>query len=331
MAISIPNETCSISYEPGVLRKSKMYAGLEHATGPCFFLTYAGSDRDDAGLVPKSLLNMQRLASPYYWRTENTGGMTMPDFTGAAGPMTSAGVTGFTNTAGTGAPEMWCVLSVETSGCGFLPDKRPKILFERHKLHALAGGIFDVSHPDISQPTAGGYGQGGANQYNRLAEAISLDRQSALKSASWGIGQIMGMNFQQAGFADVESMVTAMQASEDAQLLAMARFLVTNHLAAPLAGHQWVNFALGYNGSNYAANNYDGLLSQFYGHFSTGLLPDLTIRLAQVGLTYKNFDPKGIDGVMGNGTRSAIMRFQAANGMEQTGAIGDALLQALFS
>jgi N-acetylmuramidase len=105
----------------------------------------------------------------------------MPDFTGAANPLTSAGVTGFSNLTGAGATEMWCVLSVETSGCGFLPDKRPQILFERHKFHALTGGRFDLSHPDISQPTARGYGLGGANQYNRLAEAISLERQAALK------------------------------------------------------------------------------------------------------------------------------------------------------
>jgi len=255
----------------------------------------------------------------------------MPEFTDAAGPLTSAGVTDFTKMAGTSAPEMWSVLSVETSGCGFLPDKRPKILFERHKFHALTGGRFDVSHPDISQPTAGGYGQGGANQYNRLAEAIPLDRESALKSASWGIGQIMGMNFQQAGFADVESMVAAMQVSEDAQLSAMASFLVANHLAAPLAAHQWTNFALGYNGPNYAANNYDGLLHQFFGHFSAGPLPDVTIRSVQVGLTYKGFNPNGIDGVMGKATRTAVTQFQGANGMVQTGVIDNALLQALFS
>jgi peptidoglycan hydrolase-like protein with peptidoglycan-binding domain len=39
--------------------------------------------------------------------------------------------------------------------------------------------------------------------------------------------------------------------------------------------------------------------------------------------------PKGIDGVMGDGTRSAIMAFRAANGMEQTGVIDDAFLQAV--
>lgn len=254
----------------------------------------------------------------------------MPDFTGLASPLTTAGIASFSDLVSTGAPELWCVLSVETSGCGFLADKRPKILFERHKFHAFTGGRFDVSHPDISQPTAGGYGEGGANQYNRLAEAIDLDRESALKSASWGIGQIMGMNFQQADFANAEAMVGAMQISEDAQLSAMASFLVANHLAAPLAAHDWAGFARGYNGPSYAGNNYDGLLHQFYTRFSMGPLPDLTIRKAQIGLTYRGFDPKGIDGLMGNGTRSAIKRFQAANGMTQTGEIDDALLQALF-
>jgi hypothetical protein len=255
--------------------------------------------------------------------------MVMPDFTGAAGPLTPVGVDDFTKLTGAGAPEMWSVLSVETSGCGFLPDRRPKILFERHKFHALTKGAYDLSHPDISQPTAGGYGLSGANQYNRLAEALALDRESALKSASWGIGQIMGMNFQQAGFTDVETMVTAMQESEDAQLAAMACFLHANRLANPLVEHEWTSFALGYNGANYASNNYDGLLRQFYGHFSTGPLPDLTIREVQVLLTYNGIDPKGIDGVLGKGTQAAILQFQARNGINQTGQIDDALVRAL--
>jgi hypothetical protein len=89
----------------------------------------------------------------------------------------------------------------------------------------LTGGLYDASHPDISAPSEGGYGAGGANQYNRLAEAVTLDRQSALKSASWGLGQVLGLNYTSAGFADVEAMVAAMVVSEDNQLAAMAAFL----------------------------------------------------------------------------------------------------------
>lgn len=32
----------------------------------------------------------------------------------------------------THAAEMWTPVAVETAGCGFLPDRRPVILFERH-------------------------------------------------------------------------------------------------------------------------------------------------------------------------------------------------------
>src|SRR5437588_6623265 len=123
---------------------------------------------------------------------------------------------------GVHAPEIWTVLGVETSGCGFLPDRRPQILFERHIFHRLTNGQYDDAQ--ISDPTPGGYGAYGAHQYDRLALAITRDRSAALQSASWGIGQIMGMNYRLAGFNNVEDMVTAMCASEDQQLGAFATF-----------------------------------------------------------------------------------------------------------
>jgi hypothetical protein len=35
------------------------------------------------------------------------------------------------------AAELWAVLTVETRGCGFLADRRPLILFERHYISRL--------------------------------------------------------------------------------------------------------------------------------------------------------------------------------------------------
>jgi len=72
-----------------------------------------------------------------------------------------------------------------------------------------------------------------------LAEAIAKDQTAALQSASWGIGQIMGMNYRQAGFANVEDMVAAMSASEDNQLPAMGSFLASTGLQSPLQNHDW--------------------------------------------------------------------------------------------
>ena len=253
----------------------------------------------------------------------------MPDFTGAASALTDAGLAAFMDATSTAAADLWAVLAVETSGCGFLPDKRPKILFERHKFHAMTGGLYDQSHPDISAPSAGGYGLGGANQYNRLAKAVALDRDSALKSASWGIGQVMGQNHAEAGFADVETMVAAMVDSEDGQLAAMAAFLNATHLAAPLSQNDWIAFALGYNGPDYASNNYDGLLRQFHGRFTTGPLPEVSVRTVQVSLMYLGYETRGVDGLMGPGTQAAIQRFQRDNAMSESGTVDGALLSML--
>jgi hypothetical protein len=95
---------------------------------------------------------------------------------------------------GVKAAEIWAVLTVETMGSGFLPDRRPQILFERHIFRRETDGAFDATAPEVSSPAAGGYGALGAHQYDRLGQAIRLDRQAALRSTSWGIGQVMGFN-----------------------------------------------------------------------------------------------------------------------------------------
>ncbi|NJM92326.1 MAG: N-acetylmuramidase family protein [Rhodospirillaceae bacterium] len=74
-----------------------------------------------------------------------------------------------------------------------MPNRRPKILFERHIFHQRTNGKFDATHPDISHPKWGEYGKASA-QYDRLGRAMALDRQAALESASWGLPQVMGFN-----------------------------------------------------------------------------------------------------------------------------------------
>ena len=253
----------------------------------------------------------------------------MPDFAAQGTPLTEEGMTTASTSLGVGKPELWSVMSVETSGCGFLSDRRPKILFERHVFHRLTGGKFDADDPDISQPTPGGYGLGGSHQYDRLAAAIAFDRSAALQSASWGLGQVLGENFQAAGFANVEAMVQSMVASEDDQFEAMAAFMKFNGLDHPLRDHDWAGFARRYNGPNYAANNYDGLLADAFQRYSTGPLPDLQVRRVQVLLTYKGFPPGAIDGRAGQRTTDAIKAFQRSLGKPDTGLIDAALLADL--
>jgi len=227
------------------------------------------------------------------------------------------------------AAELWAVLTVETSGCGFLPDRRPKILFERHIFSRETGSRFDASNPDISNGTPGGYGAAGANQYNRLEQALALDRLAALRSTSWGIGQIMGFNAEIAGYSDAETLVNAMTVSEDEQLRAMTGEIIHNGLHKALSAHDWPAFARGYNGLEYAKNKYDTRLAAAYQKYTAGPLPDIDLRAAQVYLTYLDYQPGSIDGVPGKLTYSALNAFQQQNGLALTNEINETLLSIL--
>jgi hypothetical protein len=248
-------------------------------------------------------------------------------FQGTAKALSSDGLNAAATSIGVHAPEVWTVLGVETSGCGFLPDRRPQILFERHIFHRLTGGKYDDGQ--VSDPAPGGYGAYGAHQYDRLALAVVKDRNAALQSASWGIGQIMGMNYRQARFSNVEEMVSAMCASEDEQLGAFANFLLSSRLASALKAHDWTGFARGYDGSNYVINRYDVRLAGEYAKCSLGVLPDLTVRAAQLYLTYVGYHPGPIDGVAGVSTLSALAAFQKDRGMEVSPTIDDACVGQL--
>jgi N-acetylmuramidase/Putative peptidoglycan binding domain len=253
--------------------------------------------------------------------------MPLLPFQGTAMALSSDGLSAASQTLGVHAPEIWTVLAVETSGCGYLPDLRPQILYERHIFHRLTQGQYDDGN--ISDSSPGGYGPSGAHQYDRLALAVAKDRTSALQSCSWGIGQIMGENYALAGFADVEEMVSAMEASEDQQLSAMANFLVNSRLNIPLQAHDWASFARGYNGPNYAINRYDTRLNgEFQKCFASGI-PDLNVRAAQLYLTYLGFHPGPVDGVAGTITMSALSDFQTQQGLVKTGTIDSIMLARL--
>lgn len=242
-------------------------------------------------------------------------------FQGNAVALSSDGMATVAANLGVHAAEIWTVMAVETSGCGYLPDRRPQILFERHIFHRLTNGQFDDGQ--ISDPSPGGYGPRGANQYDRLAIAVSENRSAALQSASWGLGQIMGMNYARAGFQNVEDMVAAMSESEDQQLLAIGNFLRTTGLSKALGAHDWASFARGYNGPNYAINRYDIRLNAEYLKYSTGALPDLTVRAAQLYLTYLGYHPGPIDGIAGEHTTSALAQFQADNHLASNPTVDD--------
>ena len=64
------------------------------------------------------------------------------------------------------------------------------------------------------------------------ANRIKL-RECAYKAASWGIGQIQGTVFQDAGFDSVEAFIDAMYESEEKQLEAFAKCVKANAIPIP--------------------------------------------------------------------------------------------------
>lgn len=161
------------------------------------------------------------------------------------------------------------VTDVESRGSGFMPDGRPVILYERHimRRQLVKNGREDqarhyaMTAADIVNATPGGY-QGGAGEWDRLARAIEIHRQSALESCSWGLFQIMGFHWKLLGYPSVQAFVNAMYRSEGDQLDAFVRFVKANpNLLSALKARDWARFAAGYNGPGYAANKYDTKLA----------------------------------------------------------------------
>jgi hypothetical protein len=166
---------------------------------------------------------------------------------------------------GVGEDEIRAVAEVEAAGGGFDALGRPKMLFEPHVFWRELG-------PDRRRVAANqglAYPKWGEqdypkDSYPRLLAAIKLDRAAALRSASWGLGQIMGSNSKAAGYLSAEAMVADFLDDEQKHLEAMISFIVSEALDDDLRRHDWSGFARGYNGAGYARHGYHTKLAAAY-------------------------------------------------------------------
>ncbi|MFO1151020.1 MAG: N-acetylmuramidase domain-containing protein [Alsobacter sp.] len=189
----------------------------------------------------------------------------MSDFHGAARKRTDNGIAKAAAKIGCEEAALRAVVEVEARGSGFDAQGRPKALFEPHRFYALLSGAKRARA--VKQGLA--YVKWGTkpysrNSYDRIIAACAIDGEAALKATSWGLGQIMGENYRAAGFTSVQAMVTAFQASEDAQLMGMAAFIKSKGLDSALKALDWRTFAKGYNGAGYAKNAYHSKLARAY-------------------------------------------------------------------
>lgn len=165
------------------------------------------------------------------------------------------------------------VIDVEAAGEGFDKQGRPTILFEPHIFWDELGKIhYYTKRTELAKKHKGLLSQKwdkslyriGGSSHDKLKIGADLHWEAAHKSASWGLGQIMGFNAQKIGYATLKDFIDDMYESEAKQLKAMGMFLKANGLISKLQRHDWAGFARGYNGSAYAKNQYDVKLADAY-------------------------------------------------------------------
>jgi hypothetical protein len=257
-------------------------------------------------------------------------------FKGRAKRLTELDIPRVGRLIGVGEDEIRAVIEVETSGGGFDGQGRPKMLFEPHRFFAELGPGQKRTAAENSGLAYPKWGEKPylADSYPRLALAMKIDANAALRSCSWGLGQILGSNHRSAGYASAGDMVEAFCDSEAAQLEAMVRFIETENLDDDLRRHDWSGFARGYNGAGYATHGYHTRLAAAFARWQA--VPDVlgdwpligpgsrgeAVTRAQGLLVARGFDPRGIDGRFGPGTRAAVVAYQTANGLTADGIIG---------
>lgn len=160
------------------------------------------------------------------------------------------------------------IVEVEASGSGFLSNGKPKILFEAHLFSKLTSNKFDVSHPRLSSKRWNrSLYKGGQPEWDRLEAAMKLDRRAAIQSASYGLFQILGMNYKACGYIKPEDYFNDQFVSEAIHLKCFINFIKANKLDGFLRSKNFTSFARRYNGPSFATHGYHIKLQKAYTKF----------------------------------------------------------------
>lgn len=243
-------------------------------------------------------------------------------------------------------------VEVEAARSGFDSLGRPKMLFEPHVFYRELGATA-ARDKAVAQGLA--YrnwiaGKYPSDSYPRLAQAIEIIETPAVRSASYGLGQILGNNHLGTGHPTAQSMVLAAMTSEAEQLMQMVTLMSNWGMRAMLTGKDftkadsWRQAAAKWNGSGYAKHDYHGRMARAYIKHSKGqplmvapanvlLMAGMkgeAVRNLQVDLyTLGYLFPSGIDGRYGAETERNVRLFQSARRIAADGKAGAATLRNL--
>lgn len=159
------------------------------------------------------------------------------------------------------------IVEVEAQSRGFYAGTLiPVVRFENHIFSRETNGKYDKDYPELSsRKFTNTYNRVGIAEFNRFSKAATIDRTAAIRSTSWGLGQVMGFNHNLCGFS-LEEFVEMQFISERTQLIVMFNFIERHNrnLIKIANSLDFATFAKYYNGANYAMNRYDVKLEQAY-------------------------------------------------------------------
>lgn len=248
------------------------------------------------------------------------------------------------------------IMEVESNGKGFNSMGMVTFLFERHHFYKQ---LKDKEERDeavrlglatISWQGPGSYPKGEQARWDQFVKAGAINQHAAYMSASYGLGQVMGFNHGMIEYDTVEEMVEDFAESEYAQLRGMLRFIKRRGLIRHLQRFPDMNacksFALGYNGAQYAKNNYHTKLHNAYNRWAKRqesdapiIAQDGVLRVGSSGERVKalqdTLKAKGYsivgksDKKFGRNTRDAVNAWKSDQGMQPNGEMDQHDLLAL--
>tara|TARA_R110000796_G_scaffold41118_4_gene101499 strand:- start:1615 stop:2805 length:1191 start_codon:yes stop_codon:yes gene_type:complete len=267
-------------------------------------------------------------------------------FIGAAKRLDDIDIPRIGSRIGVGEDEIHAFMEVEAGSSGFDSQGRPKMLFEPHIFYRNLSG--DQRIAAIEQGLA--YRKWGTegypvDSYPRLKEAIEINENAALMSASWGLGQILGTNYRAAGYATIQDMIVSFMADEENHLNAMVNFIIANGIDDDIRDHRWETVARVYNGPGYAKHGYHTRLAAAYRKWSRIMdtpwegSPDPvdkaqsypTVRIGSSGWVVKHLQEElkslgyhsgATDSEFGRATRASVLAFQADHRLKTDGVAG---------
>ncbi len=214
---------------------------------------------------------------------------------------------------------------------------RPAIRFEGHYFHRYLRGTVDLEKAlerGLASPRAGAVKNPNSfrARYDLFNRASAINMEAAIKSTSWGWGQVMGAHFQMFGFTRARHMLEAASTLRGQSGL-VAGFLKSSGLIADLNAlpnrAAATRFAVAYNGPGHARNNYVPRLIEAFHKIEGGSARISGTIDVQKMLKTLGYDPGPLDGILGQKTRAAVVYFQMAEGLPADGDPGPMTLTKL--